>query len=166
MGRRQGGVDETSFETVESDITSDGNNCISSSVGTEYSHRQLLADTLKMLSVDKSTKKKKNTAINKYIVLTILLSNILSIISASFTTYILTKELQDEPNLGPGFRAGHQRDVGLRMDQGLPSDAGAQDTQHKPSSHKHGPKTQYGVVHIDVSKERNTTEKQDEDLAD
>ena len=36
----------------------------------------------------------------------------------------------------------------------------------KPSSHKHGPKTQYGVVHIDVSKERNTTEKQDEDLVD
>ena len=80
----------------------------------------------------------------------------------------MTSELQAKPIPGPGFRvtADIQRGVGLLLDQGLTQEAGAQDTQNKPSSLRHGPNTQWGVVHIDVSTDRNTTEKNDQDLAD
>ena len=144
-------------------------------MGSDYNHHLLLHDTLKKLSVEKSTKKKAHTTINKYIVLTLLLTNTLSIITASFTTYILTSELQKaKPIPGPGVRvtADHKRGVGLLLDQGLTQDlqntheGGAQDIQNKPSSLCHGPNTQRAVVHIEVSTDRNTTDKNDQDLAD
>ena len=139
-------------------------------MATEYTHRQILADTLKLITIEKTTKKKKTKTINKYILLTILLSNVLSISISSFTTYLVTKEFQDKPN-GSGFQDAHQRHVGLRvdglrMDQGLPSDEGHHETRHTPSNHKKGHKTQYGVVHIDVSQGQNTTTENQDDEED
>ena len=71
--RHQGPEDETSFESNTTTLT-DGNIGIGS-VGSDYNDRLLLHDTLKQLSVEKCTKKKAHTTINKYIILTLVLTN-------------------------------------------------------------------------------------------
>ena len=80
--RRQGPEDETSFES--STTTTENGNI--DSVGSVHSERMLLHDTLKQLSVEKCTKKKAHITINRFIILTLVLTNTCSIITSSLTT--------------------------------------------------------------------------------
>ena len=100
-------MDDSSFETVETEVGSEGKHCINTnSVATEYTHKQILADTLKLITTEQTEKKKKTKTIHKFTLLTVLLSNILSISISSFTVYLVTKS-HDRPD-SSGYQDTHQ----------------------------------------------------------
>ena len=130
----------------------------------------------------------KHKTIQKFTLLTVLLSNVLSISISSFTVYLVTKS-HDRPD-SSGYQDTHQGLPGIHMDgihkekglpgihkdgihkeQGLPGirmDGIQKDeVQQTTSNHKKGQKTRYGVmrgtnygvVHIDLG--QNTTKDQD-----
>ena len=85
-------MDDSSFETVETEVGSEGKHCINTNnvAATEYSHKQILADTLRLITTEQTAKKKKTKTIHKFTLLTVLLSNVLSISISSFTVYLVT----------------------------------------------------------------------------
>ena len=89
-------------------------------------------------------KKKAHTTINKYIILILILTNTLNIITASFTTYILTSEIQKAKAVGaipePGVRVTtdhEKRQVGLILDKRSGLDQGHRDVEAQNLQHTH-----------------------------
>ena len=86
---------DTSFDTIESSYKED----------TRYKDQFLLHDTLKTLAVRESTQRASNMVINRFICLTIIITNLMSIGFSVLGTILVMKSLS--PN-NPTFHLDHQ----------------------------------------------------------
>ena len=101
---------DTSFDTIESSYKED-----TSYKDTRYKEQFLLHDTLKTLAVRESTQRASNMVINRFICLTIIITNLMSIGFSVLGTILVMKSVSPS---NPTFHLDHQPRFSDKIQQG------------------------------------------------